>query len=109
MHPGMHINILLIDLSTPVISSHHSLHLPHTLAFFPACANGAPEEVLRILAEAYPESKIATDRRGRTPLHFLLGNTEHPPTAAAVVLLSSTGAPQCADENGMIPLHYACA
>ncbi len=74
-----------------------------------ACANGAPEEVLRILAEAYPKSKIATDRRGRTPLHFLLGNTEHPPTAAAVVLLSSTGAPQCADENGMIPLHYACA
>ena len=74
-----------------------------------ACANGAEEDVLEILAEAFPESKKSTDRRGRTPLHFLLGNTEHPATPEAVVLLSSTGAALCADENGMIPLHYACA
>ena len=40
---------------------------------------------------------------------LLLGNTEHPATPAAVVLLSSSGAALCADENGMIPLHYACA
>lgn len=74
-----------------------------------ACANGASEDVLRILAEAFPESKTATDRRGRTPLHFALGNTDRPATPSAVVLLSSTGAAACADENGMLPLHYACA
>mmetsp|Transcript_1396 Transcript_1396/g.2001 ORF Transcript_1396/g.2001 Transcript_1396/m.2001 type:complete len:776 (-) Transcript_1396:107-2434(-) len=74
-----------------------------------ACANGATEDVLRILADAFPESKTATDRRGRTPLHFALGNTDSPPTAAAVYLLSSTGAASCPDENGMLPLHYACA
>mmetsp|Transcript_988 Transcript_988/g.1270 ORF Transcript_988/g.1270 Transcript_988/m.1270 type:complete len:774 (+) Transcript_988:61-2382(+) len=74
-----------------------------------ACANGASEDVLRVLADAYPESKTATDRRGRTPLHFALGSTDIPVTAAAVVLLSSTGAASCPDENGMLPLHYACA
>uniref|UniRef100_A0A7S1ZZQ5 Ion transport domain-containing protein n=1 Tax=Ditylum brightwellii TaxID=49249 RepID=A0A7S1ZZQ5_9STRA len=74
-----------------------------------ACANSASEDVLRVLADAYPESKTATDRRGRTPLHFALGSTDIPVTAAAVVLLSSTGAASCPDENGMLPLHYACA
>jgi len=75
-----------------------------------ACANGADEEVLRILANAYPESKTATDRRGRTPLHFALGSPHDQKTnAAAVALLSSTGAASCPDENGMLPLHYACA
>mmetsp|Transcript_21836 Transcript_21836/g.31621 ORF Transcript_21836/g.31621 Transcript_21836/m.31621 type:complete len:778 (+) Transcript_21836:125-2458(+) len=75
-----------------------------------ACANGADEEVLRILANAYPESKTATDRRGRTPLHFALGSpNDQRTTAAAVALLSSTGAASCPDENGMLPLHYACA
>mmetsp|Transcript_50526 Transcript_50526/g.152217 ORF Transcript_50526/g.152217 Transcript_50526/m.152217 type:complete len:851 (-) Transcript_50526:98-2650(-) len=74
-----------------------------------ACANGASEDVLRILAEAFPDSRTATDRRGRTPLHFTLGNTDRPAAPAAVVLLASTGAAACSDENGMLPLHYACA
>ena len=74
-----------------------------------ACANRAPDVVLKMLAEAYPESMTSTDKRGRTPLHFALGNSDHPCTPAAVLLLSSSGAGSCADENGMLPLHYACA
>jgi len=74
-----------------------------------ACANGASEGVLRMLAGAYPDGKTAIDRRGRTPLHFALGYTDRLATPETVVLLSSTGAGQCADENGMLPLHYACA
>eukprot|EP00549_Striatella_unipunctata_P010752 CAMPEP_0118690736 /NCGR_PEP_ID=MMETSP0800-20121206/10283_1 /TAXON_ID=210618 ORGANISM="Striatella unipunctata, Strain CCMP2910" /NCGR_SAMPLE_ID=MMETSP0800 /ASSEMBLY_ACC=CAM_ASM_000638 /LENGTH=762 /DNA_ID=CAMNT_0006588423 /DNA_START=46 /DNA_END=2334 /DNA_ORIENTATION=- len=74
-----------------------------------ACAFGASIEVLRLLAEAFPESKTTVDKRGRTPLHFALGNTERPATPAVVVLLSSSGAASCADDNGMLPLHYACA
>lgn len=74
-----------------------------------ACANGASEDVLRMLADAFPDGKTATDRRGRTPLHFALGNTDRLATPETVVLLSSTGAGECADENGMLPLHYACA
>ena len=74
-----------------------------------ACANGASEEVLVVLTNAFPPSKVAIDKRGRTPLHFSVGNEEHMPTPAAVEILSGSGAARCADENGSIPLHYACA
>ena len=60
------------------------------------------------MAEAFAESKTTIDRKGRTPLHFALGNSTSN-TPAVVVLLSSTGAASYADDNGMLPLHYACA
>lgn len=74
-----------------------------------ACACGAETEVIKQLAEAFPESKTTVDRRGRTPLHFALGNSSKPVAPDVVVLLSSTGAAGYADDNGMLPLHYACA
>mmetsp|Transcript_12465 Transcript_12465/g.26922 ORF Transcript_12465/g.26922 Transcript_12465/m.26922 type:complete len:833 (-) Transcript_12465:1491-3989(-) len=74
-----------------------------------ACANEASEEVLVMLAEQYPTSKTSVDKRKRTPLHFALGHTDRPANVATVVLLSGTGAALMADENGMLPLHYACA
>mmetsp|Transcript_48503 Transcript_48503/g.58525 ORF Transcript_48503/g.58525 Transcript_48503/m.58525 type:complete len:819 (-) Transcript_48503:67-2523(-) len=90
----------------------HTVEWTDSFSWLPlhyACANGASEEVLRMLAEAYPLSKTANDRRGRTPLHFALGNVQRPISAASVYVLSSTGAAACHDENGMLPLHYACA
>ncbi|CAB9527056.1 Ankyrin Repeat [Seminavis robusta] len=74
-----------------------------------ACACGAETEVIKQLAEAFPESKTTVDRRGRTPLHFALGNSSKPVSPDVVVLLSSSGAAGYADDNGMLPLHYACA
>lgn len=74
-----------------------------------ACANQASQEVLKLLAEQYPESKTCVDKRMRTPLHFALGHTDQPADVTTVILLSETGAPLFADENGMLPLHYACA
>ena len=74
-----------------------------------ACASGASEEVLRYLITAYPQSKTAIDNRGRTPLHFSVGITDYSPSPAIIELLSDSGAARCADENGSLPLHYACA
>jgi len=74
-----------------------------------ACANEAGEEVLVLLAEEFPDSKTWADKRKRTPLHFALGHTERPAGEDAVRLLSGTGAALFPDENGMLPLHYACA
>lgn len=74
-----------------------------------ACANQASQEVLKLLAEQYPESKTCVDKRMRTPLHFALGHTDQPADITTVILLSETGAALFADENGMLPLHYACA
>lgn len=74
-----------------------------------ACANEANEEVLVLLAEEFPDGKTWADKRKRTPLHFALGHTERPAGEDAVRLLSGTGAALFPDENGMLPLHYACA
>jgi hypothetical protein len=64
-------------------------------------AYGADTEVIKSLAEAFPESKTTIDRKGRTPLHFALG-TANSNSAAVVVLLSSTGAASYVDDNGML-------
>lgn len=65
-----------------------------------ACASGSDSAVIHALAEHHPESKTTTDRRGRTPLHFALG--DKPATPDVIVLLSSSGAAKYADEIGML-------
>ena len=88
----------------------HVTILTH-VSSFPACANGTDIAVVRLLLSRYPDSKLVVDKRGRTPLHFALGNAENPPTPPLVKLLAgemgeSTKWP---DENAMLPIHYACA
>jgi Ankyrin repeats (3 copies) len=65
-----------------------------------ACASGSDTAVIKTLAEAYPESKTTVDRRGRTPLHFALG--DKPSSPDVIFLLSATGAAQYPDEIGML-------
>lgn len=65
-----------------------------------ATAAGADSEVIKALAEAYPESKTTVDRRGRTPLHFALG--DKPASPDVISLLSSSGAASYPDEIGML-------
>ena len=65
-----------------------------------ACASGSDTEVIKTLAEAYPESKTVVDRRGRTPLHFALG--DKPASPDVIFLLASTGAASYPDEIGML-------
>ena len=65
-----------------------------------ACASGSDEAIIKALAEHYPDSKTATDGRGRTPLHFALG--DKPATPDVVFLLSSTGAASFPDDIGML-------
>lgn len=75
-----------------------------------ACAYGAEPLVIKALADAFPASKVTVDRKGRTPLHFFLGsNTQHKDSAAVVVILSNTGAAQYPTDEGLLPLHLACA
>ena len=65
-----------------------------------ACASGSDSAVIHALADHYPESKTTTDRRGRTPLHFALG--DKPASPDVIVLLSSSGAAAYPDEIGML-------
>ena len=63
-------------------------------------ATGSDSKVIQALAEAFPECKTTVDRRGRTPLHFALG--DKPAAPDVVLLLSNSGAAACADDNGMV-------
>jgi len=104
-----------------------------------ACANNASAQVLRCLVSAFPAGKTAQDTRDRTPLHFVFFRTDAATEEGAedkgedsgdddafvgssspartgvdsmadiVKLLRDTGAASLPDENGMLPMHYACA
>jgi len=65
-----------------------------------AAASGSDIEVIHALAEAYSDSITTVDPRGRTPLHFALGDKPAPPDV--IFLLSSTGAASYPDEIGML-------
>jgi hypothetical protein len=71
-----------------------------------AAASGSDGRVIQTLADHYPESKTTTDRRGRTPLHFALG--EKPASPDIIVLLSSSGAASYPDEIGMLVSSSEC-
>ena len=75
-----------------VLSSSGAAQVPDEIGMLPlhyACAFGASEEVLYVLAEAYPDAITARDSRQRTPLHFALSNAEQKSIPAAVRLLLS--------------------
>mmetsp|Transcript_17614 Transcript_17614/g.43330 ORF Transcript_17614/g.43330 Transcript_17614/m.43330 type:complete len:840 (-) Transcript_17614:45-2564(-) len=76
-----------------------------------ACAYDAEPTVIKNLAEAFPESKTTVDRKGRTPLHFFLGTlgTQSTNSPDVVILLSNTGAASYPTDEGLLPLHLACA
>mmetsp|Transcript_3596 Transcript_3596/g.8210 ORF Transcript_3596/g.8210 Transcript_3596/m.8210 type:complete len:844 (+) Transcript_3596:184-2715(+) len=98
----------LIDAAPEVASfadTHGWLPLHH------ACANGASTDVLEILINAYPESKLIQDNQNRTPLHFYATrNTDNPEIMTRNVrLLCDSGAAELSDRGGMLPMHYACA
>ena len=97
------------------VSPHRSSRLP-----FPpppakqlhyACANGTDMAVTELLVAAFPDGRLNTDKRGRTPLHFALGNAERPASPSLVRLLAGEGgrSARWPDENAMLPIHYACA
>jgi hypothetical protein len=101
-------------IDTLISVAHEAVEWPDSFGWLPihyACACGADAEVIKKLAETFPDSKTSVDRRGRTPLHFALGNQNPDQLAspAVVSILSSSGAAAVADEQGMLPLHYACA
>eukprot|EP00985_Skeletonema_marinoi_P022421 scaffold14308_cov138-Skeletonema_marinoi.AAC.5 len=52
-----------------------------------ACAYGASVEVLRVIIDAWDESLSKVDNKGRTPLHFAMGNAHRDNSPEVVKLL----------------------
>jgi ankyrin repeat protein len=98
----------MIDIIEAILSvAIETVQWPDAFGWLPihyACACGADTAVIKKLAEEFPASKTTVDRRGRTPLHFALGNQnpDQMATPQVVAILSSTGAASVADEHGML-------
>jgi len=72
-----------------------------------ACAYGVGEEVLRVLTDNHIQTIQATDKRGRTPLHFAMGNADRPASPGVVNLLISqhVSVVDMIDLEGNLPIH----
>jgi hypothetical protein len=95
-----------IDIIDAILSvARSTAQLPDAFGWLPihyACACGATSAVIKRLAEEFPESRTTVDRRGRTPLHFALGNPDQFTTPEVVAILSSGGAVSMTDKDGML-------
>jgi len=72
-----------------------------------ACAYGATVDVLKVLICAWEESMTRTDAKGRTPLHFAMGNADRENSPHVVKLLLELS-PACMDQidaEKNLPLH----
>lgn len=91
----------VIDVFLSIASD--TVQWPDSFGWLPihyAAASGSGSQVMKALAEAYPESRTTVDRRGRTPLHFALG--DRPASPDVIFLLASSGAASYPDEIGML-------
>ncbi|KAL7555241.1 LOW QUALITY PROTEIN: hypothetical protein ACHAWF_018891 [Thalassiosira exigua] len=72
-----------------------------------ACAYGATERALRVLTDANLHTVSAADHRGRTPLHFALGNADRPasPGVVALLLSQNPAVVDAVDLEGNLPVH----
>lgn len=72
-----------------------------------ACAYGTPDPVLRVLASAHPVSTVATEKKGRTPLHLAMVNAHRVASPEAVRFLLEASPPEAvnaSDKSGHLPI-----
>jgi len=73
-----------------------------------ACAYGTSSVVLKVLAEAYPDSLTAKEQKGRTPMHLAMVNAHRDASPGVIkFLLEGEGAQTVnrRDHDGFLPLH----
>lgn len=69
--------------------------------------DGANVEVLRVIINAWDESLTKTDNKGRTPLHFAMGNAhrEHSPEVVQLLLDLNPAGVNVLDSEKNLPLN----
>jgi len=73
-----------------------------------ACAYGTSDIVLKVLADAYPDSLTAREQKGRTPMHLAMVNAHRDASPGVIkFLLEGEGAKTVnrRDHDGFLPLH----
>jgi ankyrin repeat protein len=73
-----------------------------------ACAYGVSPAVLQVLMDAYPDSLIAKENKGRTPMHLAMVNAHRDASPGVInFLLANAGSElvNLRDHDGYLPLH----
>lgn len=73
-----------------------------------ACAYGVSPAVLEVLKDAYPDSLIAKENKGRTPMHLAMVNAHRDASPGVInFLLQHAGSElvNLRDHDGYLPLH----
>jgi ankyrin repeat protein len=73
-----------------------------------ACAYGTSSVVLKVLADAYPDSLTAREQKGRTPMHLAMVNAHRDASPGVIrFLLEGEGSKTVnrRDHDGFLPLH----
>jgi len=77
-----------------------------------ACAYGTNPAVLEVLANAYSDSLVAKENKGRTPMHLAMVNAQRAASPGVIRFLlenSGSGAVNIRDSDGNLPLHLLAA
>jgi hypothetical protein len=73
-----------------------------------ACAYGTSPQVLKVLTESYPDSLIAKENKGRTPMHLAMVNAHRDASPGVMRFLLDNGGLNTVnmrDHDGYLPLH----
>jgi ankyrin repeat protein len=73
-----------------------------------ACAYGTSSVVLKVLADAYPDSLTAREQKGRTPMHLAMVNAHRDASPGVIRFLLEGEGSQTVnrrDHDGFLPLH----
>jgi hypothetical protein len=86
--------------------SHGDVYVNHQPLHY-ACAYGATEQALRVLTDGNIRTITAVDNRGRTPLHFALGNADRPasPGVVSILLSQDRSVVNAIDLESNLPIH----
>mmetsp|Transcript_17798 Transcript_17798/g.37141 ORF Transcript_17798/g.37141 Transcript_17798/m.37141 type:complete len:913 (-) Transcript_17798:754-3492(-) len=76
-----------------------------------ACAYGASKEVLEVLASSWEEGLSEADGKGRTALHFAMGNADraNSPSLVEMLIEQCPGTMDAVDAENHLPLHLLSA
>lgn len=73
-----------------------------------ACAYGVSPAVLKVLTEAYEDSLVAKENKGRTPMHLAMVNAHRDASPGVIRFLLEKSGPDLVnmrDHDGYLPLH----
>lgn len=104
-------NSMSMATNMQFLSNSGAAELPDVGGMLPmhyACAYGVNPAVLAVLKDAYPDSLIAKENKGRTPMHLAMVNAHRDASPGVIsFLLENAGSElvNLRDHDGYLPLH----